>query len=91
MNNFLRYVIRFLNFAIRNKKRIYMSLTTRNQFAEAESFDSLFKEGYTFKVEVYDFDSPEIKKEIEAAHKEQQAILDRKVVDVDSLNRVCVL
>ena len=68
-----------------------MSLTTSNQFVEVESFDSLFKEGYTFKVEVYDFDSPEIKKEIEVAHKEQQAILDRKVVDVDSLNRVCVL
>lgn len=68
-----------------------MSLTTNNQFVEAESFDSLFKEGYTFKVEVYDFNSPEIKNEIEATHKEQQAILDRKVVDVDSLSRVCAV
>lgn len=68
-----------------------MPLTTNKQYAEVESFDSLFKEGYTFKVEVYDFESPEIKKEIEAAHKEQQAILDRKVVDVDSLSRVCAL
>jgi len=68
-----------------------MSLTTNKNLADVESFDSLFKEGYTFKVEVYDFDSPEIKKEIELAHKEQQEILDRKVVDVDSLNRVCVL
>jgi hypothetical protein len=37
----------------------------------------LFKEGYVFEVETHDFDSPEIKKEVEAAHREQQAILDR--------------
>lgn len=90
MAKFLHYIIYLLTFANR-KKNISMSFTTNKQFAEVESFDSLFKEGYIFKVEVYDFDSPEIKKEIEAAHKEQQAILDRKVVDVDSLNRVCVL
>ncbi len=91
MNNFMRHIRKVLNFAHQNKKSISMSLTTNNHFVEVESFDSLFKEGYTFKVEVYDFDSPEIKNEIEVAHKEQQAILDRKVVDVDSLNRVCVL
>jgi len=49
----------------------------------------LFKEGYTFKVEVYDFDSPEMKKNIENAHKEQQEILDRMKVDYDSLNKTC--
>ena len=37
----------------------------------------LFKEGYVFEVEAYDFDSPEIKKEVETAHREQQTILDR--------------
>ncbi len=60
-------------------------------FCYIGSADSLFKEGYTFKVEVYDFESEEIKKQIEAAHKAQQDILERKVVDVDSLNRACVL
>lgn len=49
----------------------------------------LFKDGYTFKVEVYDFDSPEMKKDIENAHKEQQEILDRMKVDYDSLNKTC--
>jgi len=87
----MQYIIKFFKFAPRNKKRISMPLATNNQFVEDESYASLFKKGYTFKIEVYDFDSPELKKEIEAAHKEQQAILDRKVVDVDSLNRVCVL
>ena len=49
----------------------------------------LFNKGYNFKVEIYDFDSPEIKKDIENAHKEQQAILDRMKVDYDSLNKTC--
>ena len=61
------------------------------QTAVSEDVSHLFKAGYAFKVEVYDFNSDEIRKEIEIAHQEQQAILDRKMVDSDSLNRVCSL
>lgn len=48
---------------------------------------SIFKEGYVFKVEVYDFDSPEIQKLIADTHKAQQECLDRKKLDYESLQR----
>lgn len=51
----------------------------------------LFKPGYVFKVEKYDFDSPEIKAEIEAAHRFQAECLERKKVDPESLNRVMTI
>ena len=47
----------------------------------------LFKPGYEFKVEKYDFESPEIKKEIETTHRLQRECMDRKIIDPESLKR----
>lgn len=41
------------------------------------SLDWLFKPWYVFKVEVYDFDSPEIKAQIAQALREGREIIER--------------
>ena len=51
----------------------------------------LFKPGYEFKVEKYDFESSEIKKEIENAHRLQQECKDRKIIDPESLQRIMTI
>lgn len=56
-----------------------------------ESIDSVFVAGYTFTVPDFDFQSAEILNDIKAGEIEGQEIQERKVVDVDSLNRVCSL
>jgi hypothetical protein len=56
-----------------------------------ESIGSVFVEGYTFAVPDLDFQSAEILNDIKVGEMEGQVIQERKVVDVDSLNRVCSL
>ncbi len=52
-----------------------------------EDISHLFKPGYKFKVEKFDFESPEIKEEIANTHRLQQECMDRKIIDPESLER----
>ncbi|MDB5198713.1 MAG: hypothetical protein JWO92_676 [Chitinophagaceae bacterium] len=65
--------------------------TTHIEPIAQEGTDSLFKEGYTFELKTFNFESPSMKKAITKAHKEQEEVRERKLVDVESLNRVCVV
>jgi hypothetical protein len=58
-------------------------------FAIVPGYIAALKDDFVFEVESYDYNSLEQQKEIAEVRKEQQLSLDRKVVDVESLNRVC--
>ena len=52
---------------------------------------SVLKDNFVFEVRTYDYNSQAQRQEVEEVRKEQQMALDRKIVDVESLNRVCTL
>ena len=53
--------------------------------------EKIFKDGYVFQVEVLDFDSDEIKTEINNCITEQKKCMDRLVIDQESLNKRCTI
>jgi hypothetical protein len=53
---------------------------------------NLFVKGYEFKAAVtVDFNTDEMKQFFEGAHRKQEEIIQRKLIDLESLNKVCTV
>ncbi len=63
---------------------------TKSKVKEPQE-NPIFKEGYVFQVKKIDFDSPEVKNMVAETVKEQEVIIERKMIDLDTLNKVYTL
>lgn len=51
----------------------------------------IFKEGYVFQVKKFDFNAPDVRNMVADTVKEQEVIIERKMIDLETLSKVYTL